>query len=112
MRFKQGDRWVVLQTRSSPIDTPVSLKVWLARQKTGFWVQLGTVSPGSPCIRRDLSLTSNQDKQLLSLLETYASLFFEPQGLPPPRSCAHAINLLPNHGLVTETISLSLYSES
>ena len=69
MRFKQGDRWVVLLAHSSPIDTPVSLKVWLARQKTGFWGQLGTVFAGSSSIPRDLSLTSNHEKQLLIMLE-------------------------------------------
>ena len=59
------------------------------------------MSSGSPIIPRDLSLTSNQEKQLLSLLETYASFFSEPQGLPPPCSYDHAINLLPNHDPVT-----------
>ena len=61
---------MVLQARSLRIDNVVSLEVWFARQKIGFWAQLGTMSPGSLILPRDLSLTSNQENQLLNLLET------------------------------------------
>ena len=47
------------------------------------------------------SLTEQQQHQLSIVLQSFAHLFSQPQGLPPTRSCAHAINLSLNHNPVS-----------
>ena len=101
MRFKQWGRWVELKASSAMQVQQVPLQVWLATQKVG--VMGKKFDNGAMCIARNLCHNLNsaqQQQQLRDMLKKYSEVFSEPQGLPPNWSHDHAINLLPNQGLV------------
>lgn len=63
-------------------------------QSKGFQMTLGTQGVTQSCV-------INKVPQLDQLLQQFASVFVEPQGLPPVRGREHAIHLLAGSGPIS-----------
>ena len=98
MRLKHEHRWVELKANTSPTDSPVPLKVWLDNHVKGWYRQFEVSNSLLPI---EPSLTEQQQNQLFVILQSFAHLFSEPQGLPQTRSYAHTITLSPNHSPIS-----------
>ena len=78
MRSKHENRWVELTANTFPADSLVPLKVWFDGHVKGWYRQLDVSKS-----LLEPSLIEQQQNQLSAVLQSFAHLFSEPQGLPP-----------------------------
>ena len=95
MKFQVGEKEVTLQGMSVPQNKVVNAKEInrdLRKEKQGILLQLYSLSiKASP---------NTIHRQLQQLLTSYADVFAEPTGLPPPRSRDHRVSLVQGSGPV------------
>ncbi|GJR82346.1 ty3-gypsy retrotransposon protein [Tanacetum coccineum] len=88
VRFWSQGNYIQLQRVSSNLDSHSSLQTFLNGQIDQVSIKLDPPS----------TLNDEQLKDLSAMLSQFSMLFQAPQGLPPPRSIEHAINLVAGQG--------------
>jgi hypothetical protein len=98
LRFRAGEKQVVLQGDPKLTKSQISLKVMvrhLKKSKEGFWVELNNLESKS-------AANEVADPRIQQLLQRFSQIFELPKGLPPSRGHEHAIEL--KNGTMPENV--------